>query len=219
MNRLLAAFMSALLTASFPSFSSAETAQPLLEEGTAIRLKLVEPVSSKTSSVGQKIQLSVAEDVTAKDGKTVVIKEFAPATAFLTNVDEKDGGKGGKLSVEVTTVKAVDGTKVTVRGIQTKSGQGGAGVASYVVGGVLLGVVGLGLVALAGGRGKNAQIPAGTIFTAYVNRDTTITIAPLVEPQAEKNIAVESDIHAKSEQEQIIAPSKTEVRSEEAVKQ
>jgi hypothetical protein len=175
-RHLSSALILTMLTSTIGCFA-ATGEQTNLEEGTPVRLKLLQAISSKTSSAGEKITLAVIEDVTAKDGKSVLIKESAPATAFLTNVDEKEASKGGKLSLEITSVKAVDGSKVLVRGVKTKSGHGGAGVATYVIGGVLLGVVGLGLVALVGGRGKNVQIPAGSIFTAYVDRDTSISPA------------------------------------------
>ena len=67
------------------------------------------------------------EDVVAKDGKTVVVKEGTNAIGYLTNLDEKEGSKGGKLSIEVSSVKAIDGTRVALRGIKTKKRFGRSG--------------------------------------------------------------------------------------------
>ena len=178
MTRILSLLLSIVLTSFNTAVCLAETIAPTtIEEGTTVRLKLGEAISTKLSAAGQKLDLAVLEDVLDKDGKTVVIKEGTKAIGYLTNLDEKDGSKGGKLIIDITSVTAVDGTKIPLRGSQAKSGHGGAGVGSYVVGGLLLGVVGLGVVALCGHSG-NAKMPAGTILNAYVERDSAIAIAP-----------------------------------------
>ncbi len=159
-----------------PSCCLAQSAQLALEEGTPVRLKLNETISTKTSTAGQKVALTVLEDVIDKDGKTVLLKEGSPAVAYLTNLDEKDGSKGGKLSIEISSVKAIDGSRIALRGTKVKSGHGGAGVGSYVVGGLLLGVIGLGVVALCGHSGS-AKMASGTILTAFVDHDTTVALA------------------------------------------
>jgi len=64
---------------------------------------------------------------------------------ILLNSEEKEGGRGGKLGIQVTSVKAVDGTKVSLRGVKNKSGKGGAGAGTYVVSFVCLGLIGVGL--------------------------------------------------------------------------
>ncbi|MBS1993255.1 MAG: hypothetical protein JSS83_22220 [Cyanobacteria bacterium SZAS LIN-3] len=153
-----------------------------IDEGTVVRLKLGEAISSKHSAAGQKIFLTVLEDVLARDGKTVCIKEGVSAIGYLTNVDEKDGAKGGKLCLEISSVKAVDDTRVPLRGMKTKSGKNGAGVGSYVLGGVLFGLVGLGVVALFSG-GSHVKIPAGTVVSAFTDRDVTVSVAPASEAQ------------------------------------
>ena len=144
-----------------------------LTEGTPVRLKLEQAVSTKDSSAGQKLQLTVVEDVIADDQSSVLIKQGASAVGYLVNVDDREGGKGGKIGIEINSTKAVDGSKVALRGIKTKSGSGGAGVGTYVVSAVLLGLIGIGLAAIFG-KGRDAKIPAGTIITAFVDKDTSI---------------------------------------------
>jgi hypothetical protein len=203
MARLVCLTLSLLIAFLNPSGCFAEAdhlpqAQVSIEEGTPVRVKLGEAISTKTSAAGEKLVLNVVEDVLAKDGKTVVIPEGRSAIGFLTNVDEKDGGKGGRLSIEITSVKALDGTKILLRGARAKSGKDGAGVGSYVVGGLLLGVVGLGVVALAK-RSSNAKMPAGTILTAYVNQDTLVAVAPAVNDKVAKELVAANDSPAHSE--------------------
>lgn len=151
----------------------AQTAQ--LTEGTPVRLRLEQALSTKDSSAGQKLQLTVVEDVIADDQSTVLIKQGASALGYLVNVDDREGGKGGKLGIEISSAKAVDGSKVSLRGIKTKSGSGGAGVGTYVVSAILLGVIGIGLAAIFG-RGRDAKIPAGTTITAFVDKDVQIAV-------------------------------------------
>jgi hypothetical protein len=146
-----------------------------VEEGTCVRLKLGEALSTKTSTEGQKVQLAVAEDVFGKDGKTVLIKEGAPAVGYLKDVDDKSCGRGAKLSIEISSVRAIDDSRVQLRAVKAKTGRNGAGVGAYIVGGVLFGVLGLGVVALCG-QSKHAQIPAGTVISAFVECDSAIAL-------------------------------------------
>ena len=73
-----------------------------------------------------------------------------------------------------------------------KNGSGGAGVGSYLAGGLLLGVVGLGAVALAG-RSHNAKIPAGTLITSFVDKDASIDVVMPVQTSVTSNIASEAN--------------------------
>jgi len=156
-----------------PLSGLAQASQMTVEEGTCVRVKLEEALSTKTSTEGQKLQLVVAEDVFGKDGKTVVIKEGAPAVGYLKDVDDKSCGRGAKLSIEISSVRAIDDSRIQLRAVKAKTGHNGAGVGAYVVGGVLFGVLGLGVVALCG-QSKHAQIPAGTIISAFVERDSVV---------------------------------------------
>jgi hypothetical protein len=186
MVRILALVLSVVLGSLNPLVCFAEAAQApqissasqaFIEEGTPIRVKIEESLSTKTATEGQKLQFAVVEDILGKDGKTVVIKEGAPATGYLVNVDEKSTGKGGKLSIEITWVKAVDGSKVSLRCIKAHTGKNGAGVGAYILGYACLGLIGLGAVALFS-KSKDSIMPAGTIITAFVDKDSTVALAP-----------------------------------------
>ena len=195
MTRIICLILSVFLVSLNPLVCFAQTVQAAIEKGTTVRLKLGEALSAKIASVGQKLQLTAAEDVFGKDGKTVVIKGGAPAVGYLINVDDKScasGGKssidagsvklltichhtdmslGNKLSIEVSSIKAIDDSRIPLRAMKPKDGAG-----SYVIGGFCFAGVGLVLGALFG-QSKHAQIPEGTIITAFVERDSTIAIA------------------------------------------
>ncbi len=178
----ITSFLLSIFCIACPTICFGLTQQAILEEGTPIRIKLEEEVSTKISTPGQKVQLVVIDDILAKDGKTILVKDGSPAIGYLNNIDEKDGGKGGKLTVEITSVKAVDGTKIPLRGLQTKSGRNGIGLGGCAIGLVLAGPIGLGVAALYG-QGKHAKIPEGTIFTVFVDRDSTV--APIQSKQSD----------------------------------
>lgn len=144
-----------------------------LEEGTPVQLKLVDALNTKESVAGQKVQFTVAAPVLASDGKTVMIKEGASGDGFLLNSDERETGHGGKLSIEIRSAKAVDGSKVPLRGMKTQTGKGGAGIGTYLISFACLGILGVGLAAVFG-KSKNATIPAGTIITAFVDKDVDV---------------------------------------------
>jgi len=136
----------------------------LLREGTEIRLRFVEPLSSKTAVLDDPVILEVADDVRV-DGVTA-IRSGAKATAEVSNV-KKNGmlGRPGELNIRLESVKSGD-TKVRLRGTKGREGDGKVGTAVVLT--VLFGPIGLIK------HGKNVDIPAGTPLTAYVADDVSI---------------------------------------------
>ena len=175
--RPISLLVSVLLLLAFPTVCLAETAQLMVEEGTPIKVKLEEALSTKTAAEGQKVQLTVVEDILGKDSKTVAIKEGTPVIGYLVSVDDKSITKGGKLIVEINSTKAVDGTKIPLHGVKTHKGKEGASAGAYVVGYALFGLLGLGVVALSN-KSKESEMPAGTLLTALVDKDCTVSAVP-----------------------------------------
>jgi hypothetical protein len=133
-----------------------------LREGTEVKLKFDETISSKTAALDDPVALTVLEDV--RVGDAIVIKTGAHALAYVSNV-HKNGmlGKAGELNIRLDSVKAGE-TKVHLRGTKAREGDGKVG--ETVVLTVLFGPIGLIK------HGKNIQIAAGTPLTAYVADDT-----------------------------------------------
>ncbi|HTX76750.1 MAG TPA: hypothetical protein VMD29_11140 [Terracidiphilus sp.] len=140
----------------------------VLREGTDVRLKFAEPISSKTAALDDPVTLILDDDV--KVGDIVVAKAGAKAFATVTNV-KKAGmlGKGGELNIRLESMKAGD-VRVHLRGSKGREGENKTGAVVALT--VLFGPIGLIK------HGKNIEIPAGTPLTAYVADDATIPISP-----------------------------------------
>ena len=94
-----------------------------LPEGTKIRVRLDQNISSATAVEGQTVELSVTDAIRA--GDTVVIAEGARATGTITQAQEKRRlGRAGKLDFSIDRVKAADNQWIPLRYTVTKkSGQ------------------------------------------------------------------------------------------------
>ena len=142
----------------------APAAKLLLKEGTDVKLKFADNLSSKTANEGDPVNLVLAEDL--KVGDVVVVKAGANATGEVTNA-KKAGmmGKGGELNLRLEHLKAGD-QRVRLRGSKGKEGEGKVGTAVALT--VLFGPIGLIK------HGKNVEVKAGTPLAAYVDEDISL---------------------------------------------
>lgn len=136
-----------------------------LLDGTAVKLRLAETISSATATTGQQIPFEVTEDVLV-NGVTVLPKGAA-AIASVTDANKKRSmGRAGKLNVNVDSARLVDGEKVQLRAVQENKGGGhtgamtGAMVATAIV---FFPAAPLFLFI----HGKDITIPKGTEVTAF----------------------------------------------------
>lgn len=99
------------------------SAQTVLPEGTKLRVRLDQTISSATADEGQTVELSVTDPV--KVGDVLVIAEGARATGTVMVAQEKRRlGRSGKLDFSIDRVKTVDNQWVPLRyTITKKSGQ------------------------------------------------------------------------------------------------
>ena len=140
----------------------------VVPEGTDVKLRLLEAVSSRTAKVGDPVALEVAEDLRV-DG-TVVVAKGAKAKGEIT-VAKKLGmmGKAGDLALRLYYVRAGE-IKIELRGTKTAEGDSKVGRAI-----VLTAISGLGISK----RVQNTEVPEGTPVTAFVTEDTAVPIASL----------------------------------------
>jgi len=146
-----------------------------LLDGTAIKLRLAENLSSETSKTGDQVPFEVTEEVVV-DGVTVIPKG-AQALATVTNAEPKKRmGRGGKLDVNVDSVRLADGEKAQLRAVKDSNGGGhvgamtGAMVATAIV---FFPAAPLFLFM----HGKSVDIPKGTEVTAFVQGDMKLEMA------------------------------------------
>src|SRR5215472_11650721 len=146
---------------------SAEPAKLVLKEGTDVKLKFAQDLSSKTAAEDDPVNLVLDEDL--KVGDVVVAKTGAKALGTVTHV-KKAGmmGKAGELNMRLEYVLVGD-ARMKLRGTKGKEGQGKEGAAVALT--VLFGPIGLIK------HGKNVEIKEGTPLSAYVDQDFTVPAA------------------------------------------
>jgi hypothetical protein len=146
-----------------------------LQDGTAIKLRLAENLTSATAKVGQQVSFEVVEEVDVEG--LPVIAQGAPALATVTTAETKKSmGRGGKLDVNIDSVRLVDGGKAMLRA--TAGGKGGGHV------GAMTGaMVGTAIVFFPAAplflfiHGKDITIPKGTEVTAFIQGDMKLDMA------------------------------------------
>jgi hypothetical protein len=103
--------------------------EAILPEGTKIRVRLEQDLSSATAEQGQPVQLSVTEDV--RIGDTVVIKQGASAIGTITEaVPKRHMGRTGKLDFSIDRVVTADGSSIPLRYSPMKKEGGSHGLAT-----------------------------------------------------------------------------------------
>ena len=148
-----------------PSAPAAEpSAKLVLKEGTDVKLKFAQDLSSKTATDDDPVNLVLDEDL--KVGEATVCKAGAKAVGTVTHA-KKAGmmGKGGELNMRLEYLLAGD-SRMRLRGTKGKEGEGKVGAAVALT--VIFGPIGLIK------HGKNVEIKQGAPLLAYVDQDFTI---------------------------------------------
>ncbi|MBX3076072.1 hypothetical protein KF728_21345 [Candidatus Obscuribacterales bacterium] len=166
-NRFAAVCAISSIISSFPLSASAETLK--LEEGTAVRLKLLDSISSGSNHQGDSVSFRVVDDVLGADEKTILIKAGTPAWGSISNLEERGHmGEKGQLSLSIEGTKSVDGKKIPLRAAVNRDGKAKLGTVialSFIVTPLFLFM-----------RGKDATIAAGTQVNTYVDRDMHVDV-------------------------------------------
>ena len=136
-------------------------AKLILKEGTDVKLKFAQDLSSKTATDDDPVNLVLDEDL--KVGEVTVCKAGAKAVGTVTHA-KKAGmmGKGGELNLRLEYLLVGD-TRMRLRGTKGKEGEGKVGAAVALT--VLFGPIGLIK------HGKNVEVKQGTPLLAYVDQD------------------------------------------------
>lgn len=134
-------------------------------DGEKIRLVLMEDISSATANQGDRVNFTVADDV--KVGDTIIIAKGATAAGTITEAKKKGMlGRGGKLTMTMDQVKAVDGQNIRLRATSGREGDDKTGKTVAVA--VLAGPFAL-LV-----KGKDIAAAKGTEYAAYIDETKEI---------------------------------------------
>ncbi len=149
-----------------------EAAKLVIPEGTLVKIRLQDTLSTKISREGQPVRFVVQEAV--RIGKRKIIEKGASVQAYVSHLRHPQRfGRNASLKIKFLTVHSVKGREIPVelgeRAAKTNQEMGMA--AGAAVGGALIfGPIGL----LAGlfVKGKNIDIPSGTVFHVEVAEDS-----------------------------------------------
>jgi hypothetical protein len=151
-----------------------------LLDGTPVKLRLTETISSENAKVGQSVPFEVVEEVDVA-GMPVIAKGATALATVTTAEPKKRMGRGGKLDVNVDSVRLIDNEKVQLRA--TKEDKGGGHVGAMTTAIVATSIVffpAAPLFLLM--HGKDITIPKGTEITAFVQGDDHLDMAKMVPP-------------------------------------
>src|SRR5216683_1216333 len=143
------------------------TTGPLLEDGTPVKLRIARTVSSADAHVGETVDFEVLEEV--RLGTFLMIPKGGVAWATVTEAQSKRRmARGGKLDMNIDSVRLVDGEKAALRAVKEVKGGGHTGAMTGAI-------VGTAIVFFPAAplflfmHGKDISIPKGTEVTAYIN--------------------------------------------------
>jgi hypothetical protein len=157
-------------------------AQTILPEGTRVRVRLEQALSSATSEEGQAVNLSIIDDV--KIGDTVVLSQGSACVGTITQaIPKRRMGRTGKIDFAIERVVAVDGSNVPLRYSPTKREGGSnatkAGILTAAGAVVFWPVAPVFLLM----KGKDVTVNKGLTFDVFTDQRFTlsakaVTIAP-----------------------------------------
>jgi PEGA domain len=172
----------------------------VLEDGTPVRLKTGRSISSADAHVGDTLDFEVLEDV--RVAGLLIIPKGGIAFATVTEAQSKRRmARGGKLNVNIDSVRLVTHDKAALRAVKEVKGGGHTGVMTG-------GIVATSIVFFPAApfflfmHGKDITIPKGTEITAYVNGDVQLDRAKFEADQAQAATAPSSTTLPTASQEQ-----------------
>jgi hypothetical protein len=151
----------------FVGFAAAEVTIP---DGTKLRVRLDQSISSATAEQGQAVELSVTEAVKIAD--RTVIPDGARVTGTITEAQEKRRmGRAGKLDFSIDRVRTVDGEWVPLRYSVTKRNGDSHAVRTGVItagAAVLFWPAAPAFLLM---KGKDVTLNKGMVFDTFTDQD------------------------------------------------
>ena len=146
-----------------------------LLDGTPVKLRLSQTISSADAKVGQEIPFEVVEEIKVDD--VVVLPKGATAIGTVTECNAKKSmGRAGKLNMNISYARLADQEKVALRATQDNKGGGHVGAMTGAI-------VATSIVFFPAAplflfiKGKDITIPQGTEITAFVEGDMHLDMA------------------------------------------
>lgn len=148
-------------------FSLESFAQKTIYEGTIVRVRLIEALDSRAASVGDIVNLEVADPIIV-DGVTLVETGARVTGKVIESVKNKNLGRKGRLDFSIDFAKARDGQNVPLTSNVKQGGKDA--VVGVVAAAAIINPLALFI------KGKAATIEKGTEFNCYVSRSIEINV-------------------------------------------
>jgi len=152
-----------------------------LLDGTPVKLRLSQTISSADTKVGQEIPFEVVEDISVD--QVVVLPKGATAIATVTTAEHKKSmGRAGKLDISISYARLKDQEKVALRATQENKGGGHVGAMTGAI-------VATSIIFFPAAplflfiHGKDITLPQGTEITAFVEGDMHLNMANFADAQ------------------------------------
>ncbi len=167
--------------------STMSAAAHTLMDGTPIKLRLAQTISSADAKVGQDVPFEVVEEVKVDD--VVVLPKGATAIATVTEANSKKSmGRAGKLNMTISYARLTDQEKVALRAVEGAKGGGHVGAMTGAIAAtsiIFFPAAPLFLFV----HGKDITIPQGAEITAFVEGDMHLDMARFSAGPATQTIA------------------------------
>lgn len=142
----------------------------MAKAGTEVLVKNIDKLNSKHLKEGQVIQFLAEKSIKDKNGN-VIIEQGAMAYGTVSQVSSAGmAGSAGKLGIKFNSIKAFNDMDIPLSGSNDANGSGNVG--AVVATALLIPIIFIPAAFLF--RGSNAVIQSGTIFRAYVAKDTLL---------------------------------------------
>lgn len=146
-----------------------------LEDGTPVKLRISQTVSSADAHLNDQVEFEVLQEIRVAD--TLIIPKGGIAWGTVTEAQPKRRmGRGGKLEINMDSVRLVDGEKAALRATKEAKGGGHTGA-------MTAGIVATGLIFWPAApfflfmHGKDITIPKGTEVPTFVNGNFLLEMA------------------------------------------
>ena len=160
---------------SYAADTPTATSDHSIHDGTPIKLRLRENVSSATARTGQEVPFETVDEVQV-DGITVLPKG-STAIAVVTDAESKRSmGRAGKLNMAISYARLKDGDKVALRAVSEQKGGSHTGAMTGAMVATSL-IVWPAAPFFLFMKGKDITIPQGTEITAFVDGDMHLNMA------------------------------------------
>jgi len=186
MKQLISVLMVTLISVG----SWAQDNRLVLLDGTPVKLRTTENLSSHDAVKGGDVSFEITEDVYVNN--TLVATKGSSAIGTITDAEHKKTmGRGGKLDITINYMRLLNGEKAQLRGSREgkAGGHTGAMVGAMVVTSLVIWPAAPLFLFM---HGKDINIPRGTAIMAYVDGDFEIgrakarTISVLQQPAQEE---------------------------------